>query len=103
MLPVKALTKNSYQSHRAEHKKVSTRFRPMRSTQKDTCRDRVKQHTNNKEQLNRKEYKNSLKSIRQHMVYTQVNKDSKQLGRPPPTIAGPTPPRFAPLVSTTEN
>ena len=72
MLPVKAHTERlaeqfvtgSYQSHRTEHETTSsTIFRPMRATLNDTYRNRVKNHTNNKEQLNRKEYKNALKSI----------------------------------------
>ena len=55
----------------------------MRPTLSDTYRDRVKQHTNNKEQLNRKGIKNALKSINQRTVHTQQNKDSKELGTPP--------------------
>ena len=47
----------------------------------------MKQHTSNKEQLNRKEHKNALKSIHRHTVHTQLNKDSKQLGTPSPKIA----------------
>ena len=46
------------QSHRADHKTTSsTSFRHMRPTVSDTYRDRVKQHTNIEEPLNRKEYK----------------------------------------------
>ena len=59
----------------------------MRVTLNGSYRDLVKQHTNNKEQLNRKEYKNALKSIHRHTVHTQLNKDNKQLGTPPPKIA----------------
>ena len=59
----------------------------MRPTLSVTYRDRVKQHTNNKEQLNRKEYKNALKSIHRHNVHTQLNGNSKQLGTHPPNIA----------------
>ena len=78
----------SYQSHRADHETTSsTSLCPMRPTLNDTYRDHVKQHTNNKEQLNRKEYKNALKSIHRHKVHTQLNKDSKQLGTLPPQIA----------------
>ena len=51
--------------------------------------------TNNKEQLNRKEYKHLLKSIERHTVHSQLNKDSKQLGTPPPKIAEQTLPRIA--------
>ena len=40
----------SYQSHRADPKKTSTSFRPMRLTLNDIYRDRMKQRTNNKEQ-----------------------------------------------------
>ena len=58
----------------------------MRPTLNDTYRDLVKQYTNNKEKLNRKEYKNVLKIIRSHKVHTQLNKDSKQLGTHPPKI-----------------
>ena len=43
-------------------------------------RERAMQHTNNKEQLNRKEFKNALKSIHQHTVDTQLNTDSKPIG-----------------------
>ena len=56
-------------------------------TLNDTYRDRSKQHTNNKQQLNCKEYKNALKSIHRHTFHTQLNKDSKQLGNPPSKIA----------------
>ena len=95
MLPVKAHTEiaeqflaGSYQSHRPDLETTSsTSFLPMRSTLNDSYRDHVKQHTNNQGQLNRKEYKNSLKSIHRHMVHTQLNKDSKQLGTPPTKIA----------------
>ena len=45
----------SYQKHRADHKTTSsTSFRPMRTTINDAYRNRVKQHTNNKSQLNTK-------------------------------------------------
>ena len=47
----------------------------------------MKQHKSNKEQLNRKEYKNALKRIYRHTVHSQLNKDSKQIGTPPPKIA----------------
>ena len=42
---------------------VVNSFRPMRPTLNDTFKNRVKQHTNNREQLSLKEYKNALKSI----------------------------------------
>ena len=96
MLPVKAHTEmlaepflaGSYQSHLADHKTTSsTSFRPVRPTLYDHYRDRMKQYTNNKEQLKRKEYKNALKSIHRHSVHTQLNKDSKQLGTPSPKTA----------------
>ena len=70
MLPVKAPTEmlaeqllaGIYQSYRADHETISlTSLGPMRLTLNDTYRDRVKHHTNNKEQLNSKEYKNALK------------------------------------------
>ena len=78
MLPVKAHTEllaeqflaGSYQSHRADHETTSsTSFRPMRLKLNDTYRNRAKQHTNKKEQLNRKEYKNALRSIHRHTVH----------------------------------
>ena len=47
----------------------------------------MKQDTNNKEQLICIEYKNLLKSINRHTVHTQLNKESKQLGSPPPKMA----------------
>ena len=47
----------------------------------------MKQNTINKEQLNCKKYKNSLKSIQRQAVYNQLNKDSKQIGTPLPKIA----------------
>ena len=96
ILPVKAHTEmlaeqilaGSCQSHRADHEATSsTSFRPIKLKLKDRYRDRVKQHTNNKEQLNCKEYRDALKSIHQHTVHTLLNKDSKQLGTPPPKIA----------------
>ena len=59
----------------------------MRPTLKDTYRNRVKQHTNNKEQLNSKEYENALKLSVRLTVHSQLNKDSKQLGTSPPKIA----------------
>ena len=55
----------------------------------------MKQHTNNKEQLNRKEYKNALKRFQRLTVHTQLNKDSKQLSTPLPKIAEKTLPRTA--------
>ena len=64
MLPVKANTKlsaeeflaGSSQNHRVDHKTTSsTSCRPMKPTLNDAYRDRVKQHTNNKEQMNRKQ------------------------------------------------
>ena len=68
----------------------------MRPKLNDAYRDRVKQRPNSKELLTRKEYKNALKSIHQSTVHTQLNKDSKQLGTPPPKIAAEqTLPRFA--------
>ena len=68
----------SYRSHRADHETTSsTSFRPMRPTLNDTYRDHVKQQTNNKEQLNRKKYKNALKCIHRHTIHTQLNKCSK--------------------------
>ena len=79
MLPVKAHTQKlaeqflagSYQSDRADNKPTtSTSFCPRRPTPNDTNRDRVKQHTNNKERLNRKKYKKWLKSIHRHTVHT---------------------------------
>ena len=70
----------SYQSHRADHKITSsTSFRPVRPTLNDIYRDRVKQHTNDKEQFNRKECKNALKGIHRHTVHAQLNKDSNWL------------------------
>ena len=75
----------SYQSHRVDHKTTSSSgFRPIKRTLNDTYRDCVKQHTNNKESLNSKEYKNALKGIHRHAVHTQLNKDSKPLDTPPP-------------------
>ena len=96
MLPVKAHTEmlaeqflaGSYQSHRADHETTSsTSLRPMRPTLNDNCGDGVKHHTNNKKQLNRKEYKSALKSIHRHTVHSQLNKDSKRLGAPTAKIA----------------
>ena len=64
MLSVKAHTEmlaeqflaGSFPSHPGDHKTTSsTSFRPARPALNDTYRDRVKQHTNNKEQLNSKE------------------------------------------------
>ena len=104
MMPVKAHREMiaeqflacTYQSHRVDHKTTfSTSFRPMRPTLNDTHRDRLKQQTSNKEQLNRKEYKNALRIIHQHTVHTQLNQDSKQLGTPPPNIAKQNLPRIA--------
>ena len=72
MLPVRARTEmlaeqflaGSYQSRCSDHETTSsTSLRPMRPTLNDTYRDRVKQHSNNKEQLNFKEYKNALKGM----------------------------------------
>ena len=105
MLPVKAHNEmlaeqflaGSYQSRPADNKTTSsTSLRPMRPTLNDTYRDRVKQHTNNKEQLNRKE-KNALKNFHRHTAHTQLNKSSRQLDTPPPKIAeeGQTLPRIA--------
>ena len=63
MLSIKAHTEmlaeqflaGSYQSYRVDNKtNSSTSFCPVRPTLCDTYCDRVKQHTNNKEQLNRK-------------------------------------------------
>ena len=59
----------------------------MRPTLNYTYRDRVRQHTNNKEQLNRKEHKNAPKRFHRHTVHIEFNIDSKQLGTPPPNIA----------------
>ena len=71
--------------HSVDHETTSSiSFRPMRPTLNATCRDHVKQHTNNKEQIIRKEYKNALKNVPRHTVYTQLNKDSNQLIGPPP-------------------
>ena len=104
ILPVKAHTEmladqflaGSYQRHSADHETTSsTSLRPMRTTINELYRDCVKQHTNNKEQLNSKEYKSALKSIHRHTVHTQLNKDSKQLCTLPPKIAEPTLPRTA--------
>ena len=76
-----------HQSHHADYKTTSsTSFCSIRPTLSDTYRDRKKQHTNNKEQLNRKEYENDLKSIHRQ-TWTQLNKDSQQLGTPPHKIA----------------
>ena len=92
MLPFKAHTEmlaeqflaGSYQSHRADHETTSsTSLRPIRPTLNDTYRDLVKQGTKNKEQLNRKEYKNALKSIHRHTVHTPLNNDRKQLSTLP--------------------
>ena len=78
----------SYQSHRAAHGTTSpTSFRPMRRTLNDIYRDRLKQHINNKEQLNRKENKNAFKCIHWHTVHIQLIKDSKHPGTPPLKIA----------------
>ena len=55
----------------------------------------MKQQKNNKEQLNLKEYKNALKSIHRQSGHTQLNKDSKQVGTPPPKTAEQTLPRTA--------
>ena len=96
ILPVKPQTQmlaeqfltGSYQSHRADHETTSSiSLRPMRQTLNETYWDRVTQHANNKEQLNRKAYKNVIKSIHRHTVHTQLNKDSKQICTPPPKMA----------------
>ena len=67
LLPVKAHTEilaeqflaGGYQSHRADPKTTSTSFLSMRLTLNDSYMERLKEHTNNKEQLNCKEYKNA--------------------------------------------
>ena len=59
----------------------------MRATLNDTYRHCVKQPTNNKFQLNSKEYKIALKIIHQQTVHIQLNKDSKQLCTSPQSIA----------------
>ena len=59
---------------------VVNSFRPMRPTLNDTFKNRVKQHTNNREQLSLEEYKNALKSIHRNTVHTQFNKHNKPLG-----------------------
>ena len=75
----------SYQSHCADHKTTSgTSFCPLTPTLNDTYRDSVKQHTNYKEELNPKEFKNAPKSIHRHTVPTQLNEDSEQLSKLPP-------------------
>ena len=98
MLPVNGHTEmlaeqflaSIHQSHHADYKTTSsTSLCSIRPTLSDTYRDRKKRHTSNKEQLNRKEYENELKSIHRQtlIVHTQLNKDSKQLCTPPPKIA----------------
>ena len=88
MLPVKVHTEKltepflagSFQSHRADHVTISsTSLRPMRSTLNYFYSDCMKQHTNNKKKLKRRENKTLLKAIHRHMVHTHLNKDSKQL------------------------
>ena len=59
----------------------------MIPTLNGTYTDLVKQHTNNKEQLSRKKYKNALKNIQWHTVHNQVNKYNKPLGTTPRKIA----------------
>ena len=95
-LPVHAYTEmlaeqflaRSYQSHcAADETTSSASFRPMRRTLNDINRDRLKQHINNKEQLNRKENKNAFKCIHWHTVHIQLIKYSNQPGTPPPNIA----------------
>ena len=52
----------SYESHSADHLTTSSSsLCHMRPTLNDIYRDRVKQHTNNEEQLNSKHYKMRLK------------------------------------------
>ena len=59
----------------------------MKPTLNETYRDLVKQRTHNNEQLICKKFQNKLKGNRRHTLHTQLKKDSKQLGTPPPKIA----------------
>ena len=79
MLAVKAHTEilaekflsGSYQSHVLITKQTSfTNFCPVRLRLNDTYRDRVKQETNNKEQLIRKQYKCAQKYSPTHGRYS---------------------------------
>ena len=88
MLPDKAHTEmlaqqfwdKSYQSFRVDHKATYKTICPLRLLLNDAHIYCLRQHRNNKKQINRSEYKKALKRNQPHAVCTQLNKDSKQLG-----------------------